>query len=146
MLLALESGKFKVWAIAIIRESMTYEIPVLDFLAQYASGPDSKSVAGYKAIWARYAENGRSAFTTDLLHEVDKNDAIYEFIKGRLRVFCYFAGDGGVVLTNGTLKQGNKVDSAAVAEAIRTKNSEAAMLAKLITPKAEATKLERRKK
>ncbi|WP_321931516.1 hypothetical protein [Paraburkholderia guartelaensis] len=125
---------------------MTYEIPVIDFLAQYTSGPDSKSVAGYKAVWARYAEHGRSAFTTELLHEVDKNDAIYEFIKGRLRVFCYFTGDGGVVLTNGTLKQGNKVDSAAVAQAIRAKNSEAAMLAKLIAAKAEATNLGRKAK
>lgn len=141
MLLALESGKFMVWAVATVRPSMAYEIPVMDFLAQYKSGPDEKSVQGYKAIWVRYAEHGRSGFTTEVLHEVNKKEAIYEFIKGRLRVFCYFTGDGGVVLTNGTLKQGQKVDSAAVADAIRAKDAEAPMLAKMIASKAEATKL-----
>lgn len=51
-------------------------------------------------------------------HEASKNDRIYEFIKGPLRLF-FFKGEGGqiAVCTTGIRKNGQKADKASVKKA-----------------------------
>ena len=42
-------------------------------------------------------EGPRKKLTTDLFHSVDKEEGIYEFIKGRLRLLC-FEADGALII------------------------------------------------
>jgi hypothetical protein len=55
-------------------------------------------------------------------HEVNKNDSIYEFKKGPLRLFFFKGKNGDVaVCTGGVRKQGQKVDTGQVRAAVAFK-------------------------
>jgi hypothetical protein len=112
-------GKFVVVAFGRLKEDFTYEYPAMDFLCASRSQYGG-SVKGYRALLQLYAEHGRSALNSDLMHEASKAESIYELIKGDLRVFCFF-DKGDLVLTNGVVKHGRKADPKAVAFAVSAK-------------------------
>jgi len=117
--LVVEKGNREV--LAILEDGELDKCPVLEFLAEQPKEQRS-SAKGFRALFKRYAILGRQGLTTDLFHEVDKNRKICEFIKGRLRVFC-FEDDGGiVVLSHGALKRSQKVATKEVNKAIRNKS------------------------
>jgi hypothetical protein len=88
-LLILREAKFRVAAVA---ESDS--IPALDFLRD--APPQMRgSATGMWALFDRYAEGGRQKLTAELFHEANRVDDIWEFIKGRLRMYC-FVDDGAL--------------------------------------------------
>lgn len=65
------------------------------------------------------AENGLAAASHAWLHEANKRDQIFEFIKGPLRLFFFKGSDGQIaVCTSGVRKKGQKADKHAVARAV----------------------------
>lgn len=64
------------------------------------------------------AENGLAKASHAWLHEANKEEQIYEFIKGPLRLFFFKGSNGHIaVCTSGVRKNGRKADKAAVAAA-----------------------------
>ena len=97
------------------------DCPVEDFLTKGEKSTEAHR-SGLYVLMERAANEGLQALSSAQFHEVDKNNGIYEFIKGPLRLFCFKGSDGVVaVCTDGARKQGQKVDKAAVQSAIRTK-------------------------
>ncbi|ATX80650.1 Phage derived protein Gp49-like (DUF891) [Mariprofundus aestuarium] len=106
--------------LAILEDGEPTTCPVIEFLMSQPKDM-AKSAKGFKALFERYAAHGRQGLTTHLFHEVDKNEKILEFIKGRLRIFCFEDAGGIVILSHGAVKKGQKVDRAEVSKAIRNK-------------------------
>lgn len=121
MTILFKKSKYHVLMYSRIRDDFSCEIPVLEFLREHANIGDQKaSVSGLKKLFERYAENGSSALTTDLFHEADKTEKIFEFIKGRIRVLC-FKDENKIILTNGLVKKTQKASTQDVAIAIAAK-------------------------
>ncbi len=96
--------------------------PVMDFLSSQPKNL-AASAKGFKSLFKRYAESGRHNLTTSLFHEVDRNEKIWQFTKGRLRIFCYIDNDGKLLLlTHGAIKKSQKVAQNEVNRAIAVKN------------------------
>lgn len=74
---------------------------------------------GFTQILEYVAEHGLQKASSAWLHEVDKANGIYEFIKGSLRLF-FFKGNGKdiAICTVGGRKKGSKVDKFAVNSSI----------------------------
>lgn len=87
------------------------------------AAPDMQASArGMIKLFERYAEGGRNLLTSDNFHEANKEEGIWEFIKGRLRVFCFMDGeDRLVILSHGAIKKSQKADKLEVAKAARLK-------------------------
>lgn len=80
------------------------------------------SAAGFSALFRRYAELGRQGLTVELFHEVDGPEGIWEFIKGRLRCFCFMDNaEHLTVLTHGAVKKTPKADPKEIAAAVAVK-------------------------
>ncbi len=64
------------------------------------------------------------ALPSDLFHEVDKVNHIWEFIKGRLRVLCFVDPEQGslLVLSHVFVKKTQKAPADEVRQAIRLKD------------------------
>ena len=82
--------------------------PVTDFLLDIPNKYEG-SATGMIALFDTVAENGLDGLSSKLSHYVDKNEKIYEFIKGDLRVF-FFKGhcDVIVIATHGIVKKSQK--------------------------------------
>lgn len=117
--LVVEKGNREV--LAVMEDREPYRCPALEFLAEQPKNQQG-SAKGFRALFKRYALFGRQGLTSELFHEVDKNEHIWEFIKGSLRVFCYVDDGGIVVLSHGTLKKSQKAASKEVNQAIRNKH------------------------
>lgn len=76
------------------------------------------SAKGFKALFDRYAADGTQNLSKALFHQVDTEHQIWEFIKGRLRIFCFMDGGKLLILTHGVVKKSQKVDPSAVASAV----------------------------
>ncbi len=76
---------------------------------------------GCYALFARYAEYGRDGMTADWFHEVDKQSGIWQFKKGRLRVYCFLDGGDLVILTHGSVKKSQKADPKEIGRAVLLK-------------------------
>lgn len=114
-------GKYIVAALTRVSGVRTTDCPAVDFLAAMANQKQyAASSRGYKAMFQRYADFGRQGFNGNLLHEVNKNESIYEFIRGDLRVLCFF-DNGAAMLTNGYLKKSKTADPQIVQVAINAK-------------------------
>lgn len=91
--------------------------PAEEFLTE---GPADTAAtrAGLIDMLEHVAENGFQGVPSKWCHEANKQEQIYEFIKGPLRLF-YFKGKGKqiAVCTGGARKKGNKADAGAVATA-----------------------------
>lgn len=94
--------------------------PTMQFLGSQ-SKENSGSAKGFKVLFKRYASNGRQGLSSELFHEVDKNEKIWEFIKGSLRIFCFEDAGGVVILSHGAIKKSQKANPREVARAIRNK-------------------------
>ena len=75
---------------------------------------------GLTQILATVAERDLDGVPSAWVHEANKSEKIYEFIKGPLRLF-FFKGKNGqiVVCTSGVRKSGQKADKAAVKRSAR---------------------------
>ncbi len=94
---------------------------VARFLAE-APADMQASARGIYVLLQRYAQDGRQRLTSDNFHEANKPEGIWQFIKGRLRVFCFMDAQGGlVVLSHCAIKKTQKADSQEVDRAIRLK-------------------------
>lgn len=83
----------------------------------------SKSLAGLIVFMEDHSDNGRDIFNTDQCHYVHKEEKIYEYIKGDLRVF-WFEDEGKVVVcTHGVIKKSQKTRRNEINKAIRIKQS-----------------------
>lgn len=91
---------------------------MLDFIknqpAQYR-----KSAKGLPALFKRYADNGREQLTLDNFHEANKQEKIWEFIKGSLRIYCFIdEGDRIVLLSHGIVKKAKAAKRADINRAV----------------------------
>lgn len=65
------------------------------------------------------AERGLEGVPAAWVHEANKKESIYEFIKGPLRLFFFKGKDGQVVVcTDGVRKKGKKADRKSVKKAV----------------------------
>jgi len=82
-----------------------------------------ENVAGLHAVWRRIQRVGPRALGVSLYHEADTGTGIYEFRKGRIRVYCFESSTGAVVVcSHAIVKKGQvtaKADKKRVA-ALRT--------------------------
>lgn len=96
------------------------QIPVLDFLHDVAADMKSSAV-GMEVLFNVYAKDGKNGLPSAVYHEANKSEGIWEFIKGRLRIY-YFVDDGAlIVLTHGSIKKTQKADKGEVSRAVRLK-------------------------
>jgi hypothetical protein len=107
--------------LAVLEDREPYRCPALEFLAEQPKERQG-SAKGFRALFKRYAIFGRQGLTLELFHEVDKNEKIWEFIKGSLRIFCYVDDGGIIVLSHGALKKSQKAASKEVGQAIKNKH------------------------
>lgn len=69
------------------------------------------------------SSRGLSALSSDQAHMIDRENRIYEFVSGRLRVPFFQADSGNVVIcTHMFVKKQQKVPPAEVAATVRWKN------------------------
>lgn len=90
------------------------ECETLDFLHAVPTNMTSHA-RGMRVLFERYAKGGRALLTKELFHEADSAAGIWEFRKGRLRVFCFMDGGSLIIATHGIVKKTQKADRAAVA-------------------------------
>lgn len=92
---------------------------VLEFLKNIPPNYQS-SAKGFKALFERYAKGGRQNLTESLFHEANKENGIWEFIKGQLRIYC-FKDDRGqlIILSHGILKKSQKAKTEDIQKAVK---------------------------
>lgn len=73
---------------------------------------------GCHALFERYAEYGRQGMMADWFHEADKQCEIWQFKKGRLRVYCFLDDGDLIILTHGSIKKSQKADPKQVERAV----------------------------
>ena len=116
----LAKGKFTVAALFSVTEDFSTTSPSLTFLHEMCQNKNtSSSCKGFWAVFARLAELG-PPLTSALMHEVNKENAIQELIKGDLRLLCFIEKDT-IYLTNGYVKKSQKANPAEVTKAIAAK-------------------------
>lgn len=76
---------------------------------------------GCYALFERYAECGRQGMMADWFHEADKQGEIWQFKKGRLRVYCFLDDGDLIILTHGSIKKSQKADSKQIERAVHLK-------------------------
>lgn len=111
----LASKKFEVLEIADSNDS------AIGFLSD-SEAQWSGVVRGMKALFGRYAELGRQGMTADWFHEVSRSEGIWQFSKGRLRIFCFVDGGRLLILTHGALKKTQKASVEEVNRAIAARD------------------------
>lgn len=96
-------------------------IPCIDFLRGIPA--DMKAYArGMYVLFDLYSQKGKTGLTSPVFHEANKESGIWEFIKGRLRVYCFMDDGALIVLTHGSIKKTQKADKGEVARAVRLKD------------------------
>lgn len=102
---------------AIVATMEGAECPVIDFLLSVDPRTEATRV-GFLEIMAYLAEHGWHNCSPSWSHEVDKQNEIYEFIKGDFRIF-FFKGQGHfvAVCTGVSRKFGQKADKSSVNKA-----------------------------
>lgn len=80
------------------------------------------NIGGMLALMERYTKLGPAGMNDALCHLANKKEKIWEFIKGRLRVYWFDAGNEIVVCVCGCVKKSQKVDPSMVGKAIQVKN------------------------
>lgn len=95
------------------------ECEVLTFLR---TSEFTSSARGFPPLFHTYADTGR--LSTEVFHFANQQKGIREFIKGRLRIFCFADDDRNrLILTHGAVKKSRKADDQEVAKAARIKNA-----------------------
>lgn len=103
--------------------------PAVTFLTTGEKATESARIGLFEMI-GHVADKGLQNVPSAWFHEVDKENGIYEFIKGPLRLF-FFKGAGRdiAICTTGVRKSKQKVDKASVKKATGLKKAYAAALA-----------------
>ena len=124
-LLVLERGRFEVVAMADVGLSASGASGASEVLEFLLSGDPNfaSSARGMFALFQRYAAAGRQKLPTAVFHEADRASGVWQFIKGRLRVFCFIDDGAMVVLTHGMVKKTQKADRSEVEKAARLRSA-----------------------
>lgn len=112
--------------------------PLTDFLADIGT-QYTGSASGMYDLFKRFAASGKDTFSDDLCHLVNKDEKIWQFTKGRLRILWFYGqGNRIVVCSHGFLKQSQKTPKKEINRAISTKKQyEGAVIIKAITIQEE---------
>ncbi len=68
-----------------------------------------------------YAATNAPLRNNDLSHQIDKEEGVWEFIKGRLRVPYFYDKGKVIVVAGGFLKKSQKTPTSVIAHAIKIK-------------------------
>src|SRR5690606_32668786 len=114
----IEAGRLKTIYSPILGndEASTFEAFMDEVEANYGG-----SLAGIATLMELHARDGRKALNKSQCHYVDQREQIYEYIKGKLRVFWFEDGDRVVVCTHGILKKTQKTPKRDIEKAKRIK-------------------------
>jgi len=74
-----------------------------------------------KVFFERYASGGRSKLTKEAFHEADREQEIWEFRSGQLRVFCFFDNGNLIVASHMSLKKSQRANKQDVEKSARLK-------------------------
>lgn len=86
-------------------------------------GNFSANVSGLVAMMEAHSEQGPDQFNTSQCHYVDQQEQIYEYIKGRLRLFWFEDDDRVVICTHGIVKKDQKTPKRDIDRAKRVKSA-----------------------
>lgn len=74
-------------------------------------------------FFKEFASKGRERFNDDLCHYVDKEEKIFQFVKGDLRILWFYADVRKVIIcTHGFVKDSNKTPKSETRRAIAEKD------------------------
>lgn len=79
------------------------------------------NVEGLIAMMEAHSQYGAEHFNTNQAHYVDQKEQIYEYIKGRLRLFWFEDDNKVVICTHGIVKKSQKTPRREIDRAIRVK-------------------------
>lgn len=91
-----------------------------DFLDGLSSNFQA-NIAGIVAMIEAHSKYGPDHFNTSQAHYVDQKEQIYEYIKGRLRLFWFEDDDKVVICTHGIIKKDQKTPKRDIERAKKTK-------------------------
>jgi hypothetical protein len=113
----------RLWDVTAVLDESDEDIscPLVDFLAGLGKQHEG-SVSGLFDFFGRFAVSGRDTFNDELCHYVDKDEKIWEFIKGDIRVL-WFYGNGSriIICSHAFIKKGRKTPKKEVDRAISAK-------------------------
>lgn len=116
-ILVIHSNQYKIGAVGNATSCET-----MDFLMSQEASYQS-SADGLLNLLERISKDGLLNLPDVLSHCVDKNEKIYELIKGKLRLFYFKTEDDFLIIcTTGLIKKTQTVDQKHVKRAIRLKN------------------------
>jgi len=105
-------------------------IPVISFLNEQSniSHRHASYTRGLRTLMERYANEGRQGLTTDQCHLADKKEGIWEFRRGRLRIYFVMVDASGgqgqiVLLSHGIIKKHQKTKVRDKEEAKQLRNA-----------------------
>jgi len=97
-------------------------------LLKWIAGLDEKYSGSRRRLFAiidqvAYDQQGPRLLPDDICHQIDKNNQIYEFIAGKLRVLWFYSPFERkvIICTNGFLKKSQKTKSQDIKRAIKIK-------------------------
>lgn len=115
--LVIHSNQYKVGAVSNLAACEAKEF-LTNPEASYQASAD-----GLLILLERISHEGLANIPDVLSHCVDKNEKIYELIKGKLRLFYFKTEDDFLIIcTTGLIKKTQAVDQKHVKKAIRLKN------------------------
>ncbi|GFM73770.1 hypothetical protein PSCICL_47620 [Pseudomonas cichorii] len=92
------------------------------FMDEVGAGFEA-NLNGLLIMMERHSKLGSDAFNTAQCHYVDQGEKIYEYIKGRLRIFWFEDDDKIIVCTHGIVKKSQKTPGREIQKAIRVKRT-----------------------
>ncbi|MCO5102136.1 MAG: type II toxin-antitoxin system RelE/ParE family toxin [Burkholderiaceae bacterium] len=121
-ILLLKAGRLKVGAVVKERADGRQECPLLRAFDGAEASMDA-AVQRFLAMIELVSSRGLSALSSEQVHMIDKENRIYEFVSGRLRVPFFQAESGNVVIcTHMFMKKQQKVPPAEAAATARWKS------------------------
>jgi len=116
-LVYLEKGKYSVLAEVIESQDGERTIGIVEEL-ENADAQYKKSIAGFAALFKRFSDMGPVGLPYNLFHKPIKNEDLYQFIKGELRLLCFFNENGdAVILSHYEIKKGKRLSNKALNKA-----------------------------
>jgi hypothetical protein len=95
--------------------------PLTDFLADIGTQYPG-AASGMFDLFARFSVSGKDTFNDDLCHLVNRDEKIWQFTKGRIRVLWFYgSGNRIVVCSHGFIKQSQKTPGKEIKRVIATK-------------------------
>ena len=90
--------------------------------ALYSAKQTKATAVGLFALWRQIPAEGPRKLGTDLYHQLDSANEIYEFLKGNHRVLCFQTGGRVVLCSHLIRKKRNTVPAREIAKAVRLRN------------------------